>query len=162
MKRIILSLFIFSFACVCVSQTVISRSYTIKNTGIIWSLAGSDTIYTVPVTDFTTSIPETIFLRFKGSGALLSTFKWLSTAEIADGELVQLDFTMDKNVISRFSKNFSSGFMLFNKDYELPSSVFWMKKLIIGDYKRLLKYFSNGKRDEKEKPKSIPNDDMYY
>lgn len=125
-------------------------------------MAGSDTIYTVPVTDFTTSIPETIFLRFKGSGALLSTFKWLSNAEIADGELVQLDFTMDKNVISRFSKNFSSGFMLFNKDYELPSSVFWMKKLIIDDYKRLLKYFSNGKRDEKEKPKSIPNDDMYY
>lgn len=161
MKRIVFVTFAFLVACGCLSQTVISRSHKIKNTLIEWSVVGCDTIYTVPVTDFMDVIPETVFLRFRGSAALLATYKWLASAELADGDIVSLDFTIDKNRIARSSKNFSSGYLLFNKDYELPTSVFWMKKVIRDDYKRLNKYFSNGKHEEKSKSKSKSNDDMY-
>ena len=159
MKRIFSATCAFLISCVCFSQTVVSRSHRIKNTRIEWSVVGGDTIYTVPVTDFMDAIPETVFLRFRGSANLLATFKWLAGADVAEGDIISLDFTIDKNRISRFSKNFSSGFLLYNKDYELPTSVFWMKKVIRDDYKRLIKYFSNGKYEEKSKTKS--NDDMY-
>ena len=159
MKRIFFATFAFLLSCVCFSQTVVSRSYRIKNTSIEWEISGKDTIYTVPVTEYTALIPQTVFIRFRGSAALLTTFRWLVDADIAEGEIVCLDFTIDKNHISRFSKNFSSGFLLFNKEYELPTSVFWMKKVIKDNYKRLIKYFANGKHEEKQLSKT--NDDMY-
>lgn len=146
MKRTIFATCAFLLSCVCFSQTVVYRSQRIKNTLIEWSVVGSDTIYTVPVTDFSSPLTETIILSFRGSSALMSTLQWLSTAELSDGELVRLDHAEDKNVIARASEGFASGFRVFNKDGYLPASVFWMKRFVRDDYKRCLKYFANGKK----------------
>lgn len=159
MKKFILSMILCFCSLWCVSQTVVSHYNRIKNTRIEWTVSGSDTVYIAPVTDFSSPIPETVFLRFCGSKALISTYEWLANAEVAKGDMVRLDNTIDKNVISRFSKNFASGYLLFNKEYELPTSVFWMKKLIKEDYKHIIKHFSDDKPKEKHKSKS--NDDMY-
>ena len=157
MKRIFFATSAFLISCVCFSQTVVSRWHKIKNTRIEWSVVGSDTVYVLPVTDFSSPLAETIVLSFHGSSALMSTLQWLSTAELPNGVLFRLDHADDKNVISRFSKNFASGFLLYNKDGYLPASVFWMKRFVRDDYKRCLKYFRNDV--QKEKPKS--NDDIY-
>lgn len=157
MKRIFFATCAFLLSCVCFSQTVVSSWHKIKNTRIEWSVVGSDTVYVLPVTDFSSPLTETIVLSFHGSSALMSTLKWLSTAELSDGDLFRLDHADDKNVVARASKNFASGFLLYNKDGYLPATVFWMKRIVRDDYKRCLKYFSNGV--QKEKPKS--NDDMY-
>ena len=157
MKRLVFSTFVFLFACGCFSQTVVSCSHRIKNTRIEWSVVGSDTVYVLPVTDFSSPLAETIVLSFHGSSALMSTLQWLATANIADGDLVQLDNAVDKNKICRASQGFASGFLLYNKDGYLPTSVFWMKRFVRDDYKSCLKYFRNDV--QKEKPKS--NDDVY-
>lgn len=146
MKRIVFVTFAFLVACGCLSQTVVSRSHKIKNTLIEWSVVGCDTIYTVPVTDWGSPLQETIILSFRGSASLLSTLQWLATADIADGDLVQLDAAVDKNKICRASQGFASGFLVYNKDGLLPLSVFWMKRFVRDDYKRCLKHFSNGKK----------------
>ncbi len=146
MKRIVFVTFAFLVACGCLSQTVISRSHKIKNTLIEWAVVGCDTIYTVPVTDWGSPLQETIILSFRGSASLLSTLQWLATADIADGDLVQLDAAVDKNKICRASQGFASGFLVYNKDGLLPLSVFWMKRFVRDDYKRCLKHFSNGKK----------------
>ena len=146
MKRIVFVTFAFLVACGCLSQTVISRSHKIKNTLIEWSVVGGDTIYTVPVTDWGSPLQETIILSFRGSASLLSTLQWLATADIADGDLVQLDAAVDKNKICRASQGFASGFLVYNRDGLLPLSVFWMKRFVRDDYKRCLKHFSNGKK----------------
>lgn len=146
MKRIVFVTFAFLVACGCLSQTVVSRSHKIKNTLIEWSVVGCDTIYTVPVTDWGSPLQETIILSFRGSASLLSTLQWLATADIADGDLVQLDSAVDKNKICRASQGFASGFLVYNKDGLLPLSVFWMKRFVRDDYKRCLKHFSNGKK----------------
>ena len=146
MKRIVFVTFAFLAACGCLSQTVVSRSHKIKNTLIEWSVVGCDTIYTVPVTDWCSPLQETIILSFRGSASLLSTLQWLATADIADGDLVQLDSAVDKNKICRASQGFASGFLVYNKDGLLPLSVFWMKRFVRDDYKRCLKHFSNGKK----------------
>ena len=159
MKRIFFATSSFLISCVCFSQTVVSRWHRIKNTRIEWSVVGSDTVYVLPVTDFSSPLAETIVLSFHGSSALMSTLQWLSTAELSDGDLFRLDHADDKNVIARASDGFATGFLLYNKDGYLPASVFWMKRFVRDDYKRLIKYFSNGKHEEKSKPKS--NDDMY-
>lgn len=157
MKRIFFATSAFLISCVCFSQTVVSRWHRIKNTRIEWSVVGSDTVYVLPVTDFSSPLAEAIVLSFHGSSALMSTLQWLSTAELSDGDLVRLDRADDKNVIARASDGFASGFLLYNKDGYIPSSVFWMKRFVRDDYKRCLKYFRNDV--QKEKPKS--NDDMY-
>ena len=157
MKRIFFATCAFLLSCACFSQTVVSRWQRIKNTRIEWSVIGSDTVYVLPVTDFSSPLAETIVLSFHGSSALMSTLQWLSTAELPNGDLFRLDHADDKNVISRFSKNFASGFLLYNKDGYLPATVFWMKRFVRDDYKRCLKYFHNDVQEEK--PKS--NDDMY-
>ena len=146
MKRIVFVTFAFLVACGSLSQTVVSRSYKIKNTLIEWSVVGRDTIYTVPVTDWGSPLHETIILSFRGSASLLSTLQWLATADIADGDLVQLDSAVDKNKICRASQGFASGFLVYNRDGLLPLSVFWMKRFVRDDYKRCLKHFSNGKK----------------
>lgn len=146
MKRIVFVTFAFLVSCGCLSQTVVSRSHKIKNTLIEWSVVGGDTIYTVPITDWGSPLQETIILSFRGSASLLSTLQWLATAEIADGDLVQLDAAVDKNKICRASQGFASGFLVYNRDGLLPLSVFWMKRFIRDDYKRCLKHFSNGKK----------------
>ena len=146
MKRIVFVTFAFLVACGCLSQTVVSRSHKIKNTLIEWSVVGGDTVYIVPVTDWGSPLQETIILSFRGSSALLSTLQWLATADIADGDLVQLDAAVDKNKICRASQGFASGFLVYNKDGLLPLSVFWMKRFVRDDYKRCLKHFSNGKK----------------
>lgn len=156
MKRLVFATFAFLLSCGCFSQTVVSRSHKIKNTLIEWSVVGCDTIYTVPVTDWGSPLQETIILSFRGSASLLSTLQWLATADIADGGLVQLDAAVDKNKICRASQGFASGFLVYNRDGLLPLSVFWMKRFVRDDYKRCLKYFSNGKVK-----KSKSNDDMY-
>lgn len=157
MKRIFFATCAFLISCVCFSQTVVSRWHRIKNTRIEWSVVGSDTVYVLPVTDFSSPLAETIVLSFHGSSALMSTLQWLSTAELSDGDLVRLDRADDKNVIARASDGFASGFLLYNKDGYLPATVFWMKRFVRDDYKRCLKYFHNDV--QKEKPKS--NDDVY-
>lgn len=156
MKRLVFATFAFLLSCVCLSQTVVSRSHKIKNTLIEWSVVGGDTIYTVPVTDFSSPVSGTIILSFRGSSALMSTLQWLASAEIADGDLVQLDAAVDKNKICRASQGFASGFLVYNREGLLPLSVFWMKRFVRDDYKRCLKHFSNGRIK-----KSKSNDDMY-
>ena len=162
MKRMFFTTLAFLISCVCFSQTVVSRWHRIKNTRIEWSVVGSDTVYVLPVTDFSSPLTDTIILSFHGSSALMSTLKWLSTAELSDGDFVRLDYADDKNIIARASKNFSSGFRLFNKDGNIPVSVFWMKRFVLDDYKRCLKHFSYDVQNEKSKSKSKSNDDLYY
>lgn len=159
MKRLVFSIIVFLFSCGTFSQTVVSRSHRIKNTQIEWSISGNDTIYILPVVDFTSPLGDMLILRFRGINALISTLSYLSKAEISEGEMVRLDFTIDKNIVSRSAKMFSSGYLVFNKEYELPTSVFWRKNSVKDEYKRLMKYVTNGKYEEK--PKSKSNDDMY-
>lgn len=139
-------LFLFLFCVnICFSQTVVHRSHKIKNTLIEWTVIDSDTIYSYPIVDFTSPLKESFFLLFRGSNALMSTLEYLSTANIGTEDMIQLDNTVDKNIICRAAKGFATGYLVFNKKGEYPQSLFWMKKFVKDDYKQCLKYFSNGK-----------------
>mgnify|MGYP000003760389 FL=1 len=137
MKKIMM-LFVLALACVGVqAQTVVNKTNRIKNTQITWSVAGKDTIYCYPCTDFSDPLQPTVYLWFIGKNNLVKTLEYLANAELEEGVTVSLDYTRDKNRIQKAGDLFLKKFIVWNKGEYLPRCSTITKKFVKQDLKRL-------------------------
>lgn len=137
MKKITM---LFALALMCMgvqAQTVVNKTNRIKNTQITWSVAGKDTIYCYPCTDFSDPIQPTVYLWFIGKNNLVKTLEYLANAELEEGVTVSLDYTRDKNRIQKADDLFFKKFIVWNKGEYLPRYSTITKKFVKQDLKRL-------------------------
>lgn len=135
--------FTLALVCVCAhAQTIVNKVHRVKETLITWSVAGNDTIFTYPVTDFGDALRPTIFLNFIGSNNLIKTLSYLSDAKLDDDTTVMLDYSLEKNVVTKGSPTnafIGSGFFVYNTKGKLPEYVYLDRSFVRKDLKRFLK-----------------------
>lgn len=137
MKKIMM-LFVLALACMGMqAQTVVNKTNRIKNTRITWSVAGKDTVYCYPCTDFSDPLQPTVYLMFIGKNNLVKTLEYLASAELEEGVTVSLDYTIDKNRIQKADDLFFKKFIVWNKGEYLPRCSTITKKFVKQDLKML-------------------------